>query len=224
MQEFNCFGPRRCRSYSPFSYAASVGEANLLLEALLHRAGISHAGLARHLNTAGVGLRLRYDHASVARWIRDHAIPREPVPAMICHIIGERLNLRLTPADIGMSRRSDEAGSSVDTAVEQAAALWQGQMRGRVAQSLTVGMQASAPVWEWQNPPDDHRLARAAVHRVDLVDVAALRSARHRFQYMYRRVGGGPVLARIVSVLDSRPAKTSGHDLGEEGTNLPASE
>jgi hypothetical protein len=52
----------------------------VLLEALLARAGLSHAGLAKQLNTRGAHLRLRYDHASVARWIRDHDLPRPTVP------------------------------------------------------------------------------------------------------------------------------------------------
>lgn len=43
-------------------------EPNLLLDALIERAGLSHAGLAKRINSAGGGdLGLRYDHASVAR-------------------------------------------------------------------------------------------------------------------------------------------------------------
>src|SRR5262245_32815346 len=80
-------------------YAANMAEPNLLLEALVERAGLSHAGLARQFNLAGAALGLRYDHASVARWIRDHAIPRDPVPAMICTIIGVRLGVDIAPLD-----------------------------------------------------------------------------------------------------------------------------
>jgi hypothetical protein len=184
-----------------------VGEANVLLEALLTRAGISHAGLAKQLNIRGADLRLRYDHASVARWVRDHAFPRDPVPEMICTIIGERLGIDITLADIGMVRgEAADRQPSLAGAIDRAAALWHGDARGRTPTTLITGAKAAAPIWEWENPPDDDHIARLGEHRVDPVDVAMLRRARSHYQEMYRRVGGMPVRARITALLVDRAA------------------
>ncbi|MFC0532070.1 hypothetical protein [Phytohabitans kaempferiae] len=184
-----------------------MGEANVLLEALLTRAGISHAGLAKQVNIRGIDLRLRYDHASVARWVRDHAIPRDPVPEMICTIVGERLGIDVTLADIGMVRgEAADRQPSLAGAIDRAAALWHGDARGRTPTTLITGAKAAAPIWEWENPPDDDHIARLGEHRVDPVDVAMLRRARGHYQEMYRRVGGMPVRARITALLADRAA------------------
>lgn len=184
-----------------------MGEANLLLEALLVRAGISHTGLAKQLNTRGAELQLRYDHASVARWIRDHAIPRDPVPEMICQIIGERLSLDLRFADIGMVRGdARDRQPTLTGAIDRAAALWHGDAHGRTPKALVTGAKAAAPTWEWENPPEDENVARLGEHRVDPADVVMLRRARAHYQEMYRRVGGMPVRARITALLAERAA------------------
>ncbi|MGC9670979.1 hypothetical protein ACNTMW_31080 [Planosporangium sp. 12N6] len=182
-------------------------EPNLLLDALIEQAGLSHAGFAARLNTCGESLGLRYDHASVARWIRDHAIPRSPVPSMICEVLGERLGVRLTLADIGMDRRAT-AGSNVplNRAVDQATALWRGDLTRSadgVATKLLTGSDAVAPVWDWENPPDDRDVSRPGHRPVSMADVQRLRAARDRYQEMYRRVGGVPVRPRIVHLLHS---------------------
>lgn len=184
-----------------------MGEANLLLEALLTRAGISHAGLAKQLNVRGTHLRLRYDHASVARWIRDHAIPRDPVPNMICQVLGERLRIDVTVADIGMVRgESEDRQPSLAAVIDRAAALWHGDTRGRTPTALISGAKAAAPLWEWENPPEDDHVAQLGEHRVDPVDVAMLRRARSHYQEMYRRVGGMAVRTRITALLAERAA------------------
>ena len=69
-----------------------VHEPNLLLDALIDEAGMSHDGLAARVNRLGerYGLTLLYDHASVRRWIRDHTIPRGQVPELICEVLSER--------------------------------------------------------------------------------------------------------------------------------------
>ncbi|WP_326550196.1 hypothetical protein [Micromonospora sp. NBC_01813] len=184
-----------------------MAEPNLLLEALLARAGISHAGLAKQVNIRSADLRLRYDHASVARWIRDHAIPRDPAPELICRIIAERLGVDVTLADIGMVRgEATDRLPSLAAAVEQGAALWHGDSRGRVPSRIFTGAKAAAPVFEWENPPEDDLIARLGERRVDTADVAMLRRARTHFQEMYRRVGGMPVRPRITALLTQRAA------------------
>ena len=52
-------------------------QPNTLLDAILDEAGISHAGLAAHVNQAGRarGLALRYEHTAVARWLKGQRPP-----------------------------------------------------------------------------------------------------------------------------------------------------
>ncbi len=52
-------------------------EPNMLLDSLIHEAGMSYAGLAGRVRQVGKarGLHPQYDHASVRRWVRDHATP-----------------------------------------------------------------------------------------------------------------------------------------------------
>jgi hypothetical protein len=184
-----------------------VAEPNLLLAALIERAGLSHAGLAKHLNVAGGRIGLRYDHASVARWIRDHAIPRDPVPDLIATILGARLGIDVTLADIGMNRgQFAERPPSLARTIDRAAALWRGDVRGRVPTTTVAGAQAAAPVWEWENPPDDEDVSRPGPRRVDPADVLRIQRARNHYQEMYRRVGGVPVRPRIAAMLTEHTA------------------
>ena len=182
-----------------------VSEPNLLLDALIARVGMSHAGLAARVNARGGTLGLAYDHASVARWIRDHAIPRDPAPDLICEVLGEQLGERLTPADIGMDRGpAAEAVVPLPRVVDRAAALWRGDLTrpaGGAATALVTGPEAIGPVWEWQSPPDDRDVSRSGRHQVSRADVVRLKAARDRYQEMYRRVGGVPVRPRIVQLL-----------------------
>jgi tetratricopeptide (TPR) repeat protein len=184
-----------------------VVEPNLLLETLIERAGLSHAGLARRINTAGGDLGLRYDHASVARWIRDHGVPRNPVPELICQVLTARLGETLTPADLGLQRgKAERPQLSLARFVDRATALWRGDQRGRIPTRPVTGSGAIEPVWDWENPPEDRDLSQAGLRRVDQADVARLRRARDRYQEMYRRVGGVPTRPRIIATLTDRAA------------------
>lgn len=134
-----------------------MAEANLLLDALLDEAGMSYAGLAGRLNRGG---NTRYDHASVRRWIRDSAIPRGEGPQLICRVLGAALGRPVTLADIGMDRArpGDLSDAPLHTAIEHVAALWRGDHKQTEAVEKTrmlAGNAAVAPVFAWENPPDD---------------------------------------------------------------------
>jgi hypothetical protein len=184
-----------------------MAEPNVLLDALIDRARLSHAGLAKRINTLGADHGLRYDHASVARWIRDHAIPRDPAPALICQILGAALGMPLSRNDIGMTGALEQP-TNVDLPrfVNGATALWRGDRKARTPGSAVTGAEAITPVWEWENPPEDSDIARPGERPVAQADIRALRRMRDRYQEMYRRVGGVPVRPRLVASLNQRAA------------------
>jgi tetratricopeptide (TPR) repeat protein len=191
-----------------------MSEPNILLDALIEEAGFSHAGFAARVNQSGqqLGLELHYDHASVARWIRDHAVPRGRVPEIICEVVSARLGRTITLSGAGLDRVGTDCGTelSLSQAVDRAAALWRSDVRrARSAGERPVcsGPAAIAPVFDWENPPDDLNISREHGQRaVGTVDVLMVREARTRYEQMYRRVGGVPVRPRVIEFLDSRVA------------------
>lgn len=182
-------------------------EPNILLDALIDEAGMSHDGLAARVNQAGKhhGLQLLYDHASVRRWIRDAAVPRGPVPDLICEILSARLGRTITLLDAGLYRcQPEDAGTPLAQAANAATALWRSDHKQAAALRLLAavhGPAAIAPVYEWKNPPDDLDISRRAGPHVSREQIRALRAARTRYEGMYRVVGGIPVRARVTELL-----------------------
>ncbi|AQZ68821.1 putative transcriptional regulator [[Actinomadura] parvosata subsp. kistnae] len=203
-----------------------MSEPNMLLDALLAQAGISHAGLAARINraTASAGRPTRYDHTAVARWIRDSAIPRGDVPEIICEIVGAKAGRVLGLTDIGMARTpGDGLETGLPHTVDQAVALWRGDLSGKVLPvdaAMIDGPSAIAPVFEWENPPHEVDVSRRGPQPVEMHDVQALKCARIRYEQMYRRVGGVPVGTRLVAFLNTSvaPLLKGSHDdtLGRE--------
>lgn len=182
-------------------------EPNILLDALIDEAGMSHDGLAARVNQAGKrhGLVLLYDHASVRRWIRDATVPRGQVPDLICEILSTRLSRSITLSDVGLDQHSpDDEGTPLVQVADAATALWRSDHKRAAAPYLAPTAQgpgAIAPVYEWENPPDDLDVSRRAGPRVGREQVRALRAARARYESMYRVTGGIPARARITEFL-----------------------
>lgn len=181
-------------------------EPNILLDALIDQAGMSHDGFAARVREAGKlrGMVLQYDHASVRRWIRDAAVPRGQIPELICEVLSRRLDRAVVLADVGLDRTGPQPDGPLYTAVEAATALWRSDHKGasavRTAEPV-LGPLAIAPVFEWENPPGDLDVARRAGSRVSTEQVRALQVARTRYERMYREVGGVPVRPRVVAFL-----------------------
>ncbi|MEU1279865.1 transcriptional regulator [Streptomyces sp. NPDC005805] len=188
-------------------------QPNVLLDALLHEAGVSHAGLAARVNQAGRarGLSLRYEHTAVARWLKGQR-PRGQVPDLICEVLAARLHRPVHLADAGLaaSGAADGTGSaSLSGFVDRASALWRSdeQQRPHVVDAPAVtGTPAVIPVWEWENPPEDADVSRDGAGRVSAADVEMLRSARAHYELMYRRAGGIATRARVVGFLNAETA------------------
>lgn len=187
-------------------------DPNTLLDAALDEAGISHAGLAAHVNRAGAarGLRLRYEHTAVARWLKGQR-PRGQVPDLICEVLAERLHRPVTLDDIGFGGRTgtQQLGAPLARFVERATALWRSdeQQHPHVvgARALT-GTPAVIPVWEWENPPEDADVSRQGPVDVGESDLATLGAARAHYVHMYRKAGGVATRARVVAFLNSEAA------------------
>jgi tetratricopeptide (TPR) repeat protein len=197
-------------------------EPNVLLDALIAEAGFSHAGFAARVNQIGdqYKLDLHYDHASVARWLRDHAVPRGRVPEIICEVISARLGRVITLSAAGLDRAGGERGAEapLSQVVDRAAAFWRNDLkrtRSAASGAVLTGPAAIAPVFEWENPPDDQDVSHHLGHRtISPADVLMVREARDRYEQMYRRVGGIPVRPRVIAFLDARvaPLLRDGYD------------
>ncbi|MEV8535883.1 transcriptional regulator [Streptomyces sp. NPDC051211] len=188
-------------------------QSNALLDALLAEAGMSHAGLAAHVNQAGRsrGLALRYEHTAVARWLKGQR-PRGQVPDLICEVLGQRLRRPVGLDDIGLGVPGQAAsphGSPLSGFVDRATALWRADEQGRpqlLSAGAVTGTPAVIPVWEWENPPEDADVSRDGPLRIGPEHIEILRAARDHYELMYRRAGGMATRSRIVRFLGSETA------------------
>ena len=124
-------------------------EPNILLDAIIDEAGMSHGGLAARVNRLGErdGLGLLYDHASVRRWIRDGTIPRGRAPELICEVLSTRLGRTVLLADIGMDLAAGahgDGGSPLARVVDHAAALWRSDVKHATAPPIADQIPPSA--------------------------------------------------------------------------------
>ncbi|MGZ9929961.1 transcriptional regulator [Streptomyces sp. NC-S4] len=188
-------------------------QPNVLLDALLAEAGMSHAGLAAYVNQAGRtrGLALRYEHTAVTRWLKGQR-PRGQVPDLICEVLGGRLRRPLGLDDIGLGAADQPVplhASPLSGFVDRAAALWRSDVQARpqlLAAEAVTGTPAVIPVWEWENPPEDADVSREGPNPIGPEHIEILKSARAHYELMYRRAGGLATRDRIVRFLGSETA------------------
>ena len=185
-------------------------EPNTLLDALLDEAGMSRAGLASRINQLGqlAGHVSAYDHTSVGRWLAGQR-PRGDAPEFIRRILSKAVGRRLTLDDIGFGQSAASPPGAVDLNqfVNRAPALWRSDRPGRSTSApVASGLNAIAPVWEWENPPEDSDVSRRGSARVGMDDVATIQVARDRYEQMYRRVGGVAARGRVVLFLNEHAA------------------
>ncbi|MFJ6482644.1 MULTISPECIES: transcriptional regulator [unclassified Streptomyces] len=188
-------------------------QPNVLLDALLAEAGMSHAGLAAYVNQAGRtrGLALRYEHTAVTRWLKGQR-PRGQVPDLICEVLGGRLRRPLGLDDIGLGAADQPVplhASPLSGFVDRAAALWRSDVQARpqlLAAGAVTGTPAVIPVWEWENPPEDADVSREGPHPIGPEHIEILKAARAHYELMYRRAGGLATRDRIVRFLGSETA------------------
>ncbi|WP_435111359.1 transcriptional regulator [Nocardiopsis synnemataformans] len=186
-----------------------MSEPNALLATLISEAGFSNAGLASRINQR---INTRYDHTAVARWVRDHAIPRGRAPQIICEILSQRLGRQVILSDIGMDRNeSQHPSTALDAVVTRTTAMWRQDHRDDAFLAHTPptsGPNVIVPLFEWENPPGDRDVSHTGSRSVGDSDVDRLLTARHRYQEMYRRAGGIPVRPRLARFLSEQVAPT----------------
>ncbi|MFD9074078.1 transcriptional regulator, partial [Streptomyces lasiicapitis] len=191
-------------------------QPNTLLDAILDEAGISHAGLAAHVNQAGKarGLSLRYEHTAVARWLKGQR-PRGQVPDLICEVLAGRLRRTVTLDDIGLgvpgvpAARQGSMASTLSGFVERATALWRSDEQQRphlLGAPAVTGTPAVMPVWEWENPPEDVDVSRGGRHPVSMGDIEMMRAARAHYDHLYRNKGGNATRTRNLGFLNAEAA------------------
>ncbi|TVL91543.1 transcriptional regulator [Streptomyces sp. SAJ15] len=188
-------------------------EPNDRLEALIHEAAVSHAGLARRVNMRGsrYGLDLRYDKTSVSRWVRGQR-PRGRTTAIIAEVLGEKLGRTVSLEEIGMTDRADLAAGAglnfardVAGAVEHACALWRSDAgQGRRPFGATVSASALvSPSRDWLITGLDASVSRSGGHRVADADPDAVEATLLSLATLDHRFGGGHVRPTLVHYLDS---------------------
>lgn len=187
-----------------------VTGSNNLLIAFLDETGMSRAGPAARVYELALddGRDARYDHASVGRWIKGQR-PRTWAIAMVCAALEERVGRPLTAEDVGMgdAAMTDPTDVALDTFIDRAPAAWRADNPDQEADADAVtGLPAVAPVWQWENPPDDLDVSHAGKARVDSDDLDILRRARGHYEEMYRQSGGLVAHPRVLRFLNTYAA------------------
>ncbi len=158
-----------------------------------------------------VGVELRYDHASVGRWLAGEQ-PNSPVPELIANVLTEALGRRITPAMCGMMGGPDTAADpglqfslSLTGAVNVSTALWRSDIEGRrylhgASYAVTV---YSAASMRWLTLPGPEHPVSVGPRRVGQAEVDAVRDMATAFRDLDNQVGGGQVRSTIVQYLHS---------------------
>lgn len=191
----------------------SARQPNERLQALIHEAGCSNAGLARRVNACGAenGFDLRYDKTSVARWLRGQQ-PRGRAPAFIAEAIGRKLGRTVTVDEIGMAAGADLSSgvglrfaSTVTEAVEQVRELWRSDVGRRdfLSGSTVAATALVEPSRDWLITGPDAHVARSTGLRVGVSDAAAVRAITRALTELDHRYGSGHLRPVAVHYLNS---------------------
>jgi hypothetical protein len=186
-------------------------EPNESLDALLYEARMSHKGLAARVVKLGElsGLDLRYNHSSVARWLRGET-PRRPTAELIAEVLSGTLGRPITIADIGIRQRKNVAADAAlqlplrpSESARLLASLAHDDLERRRA-LLEAGFDLAAfssAALRWLVAP---RTAVPAAHGsrvIGTTDVEDIREATRAFQILDNRMGGGRIRPTVVDYL-----------------------
>lgn len=187
-------------------------QPNERLGSLIQEASCSNAGLARRVNMVGaeLGLDLRYDKTSVARWLRGQQ-PRGRTPSVIAEALGRKLGRAVGVDDLGMAGVHSGVATAglhfapeLAVAVDVACELWRGDMEQRNSLgSRTVAVSALVePSRDWLISAADERVSRVSGPRVGAGDVEAVRATTTALGDLDHQFGAGHVRPVIVHYLN----------------------
>ncbi|MEO3844505.1 MULTISPECIES: helix-turn-helix transcriptional regulator [unclassified Streptomyces] len=187
-------------------------EPNQRLEALLHEAGISNAGLARRVNIRGSqrGLNLRHDKTSVSRWVRGQR-PRIRTAVIIAEVLSEKLDRTVSLDEIGMAYGKSLASNvglkfapDLGEAIQSACELWScdADPRGLVFGPTVAVSTLIGPSRDWLITACDAEVSREGGSQVHLADVEAVRETTLALSGLDRSFGGGHTRSVAVHYLN----------------------
>lgn len=188
-------------------------QPNQRLEALLHEAGISNAGLARRVNTRGSqrGLNLRHDKTSVSRWVRGQR-PRIRTAVIISEVLSEKLDRTVSLDEIGMAYGKNLASnvglkfaSDLADATQVTCELWScdADPRGVVFGPTVAVSTLIGPSRDWLITGCDAEVSREGGSQVHITDVEAVRETTLALSSLDRSFGGGHTRSLTVHYLNA---------------------
>jgi len=185
--------------------------ANAALAEHIAEAGISHAGLAHRVVTLAARRGLpapRFNHASVARWLRGEQ-PRGRTPDLLAEVFTSLLGREVTRADLGMrpALLPPDLGLAYEldlTAAVTAATDLYGtdvHRRSMLARSAYTAVAYLVPALRWMTAPAVQLLDRPGSRRVGVANVTAIREVTATFRRLDNLFGGGYARSTVVQYL-----------------------
>lgn len=187
----------------------------------LAECAVSNAGLAFRVGELATRRGLtapRYDHTSVARWLRGEQ-PRGCTPDLIADVMTGLLGRRITRTDLGMSSPAiaPDLGFTYETdlnaAVEAACDLYgtDVERRALLAKSAYATVAYATPALRWMTAPASHLTERAGTRRVGMTNVAAIHEVIGTFRRLDCLLGGGYARTTVVQYLNDEVAPLLRH-------------
>ncbi len=185
--------------------------ANSALAEHIAEAGISHAGLAHRVVTLAERRGLpapRFNHASVARWLRGEH-PRGRTPDLLAEVFTGLLGREVTRADLGMRAAAlpPDLGLAYEldlsAAVSAATDLYGTDVhrRSMLARSAYTAVAYLVPALRWMTAPAAQLVDRPGSRRVGAANVTAIREVTATFRRLDNLFGGGYARSTVVQYL-----------------------
>ena len=188
-------------------------EGNVVLRVLLEEVGMSNAGLARAVVTAGAeeGIHVGTSATSVRRML-EGAQPRWPVPRLVAKVLSRRLHQEVTVTECGFADRSPveedrydglRSAGTLDGTVRTVVELSGRDMRRRklLLGSVFAAGAFSEPALLALTVPPAQSTARAGGKRVGMAEVQILTEQVAQLRQLDRRYGSGRLREQVVSLL-----------------------
>jgi hypothetical protein len=190
--------------------------ANAALAEHIAEAGISHAGLAHRVVALAAHRGLpapRFNHASVARWLRGEQ-PRGRAPDLIAEVFTGLLGREVTRADLGMRPAAlpPDLGLAyeldLNAAVNAATDLYGTDVhrRSMLARSAYTAVAYLVPALRWMTVPAATLTDRSGSRRVGVANVTAIREVTATFRRLDNLFGGGYARTTVVQYLSDEVA------------------